>query len=117
MSLLFAFVIFDQTYSRHPLFEMRRNGLLSAWGKYTYGLYCFHVPALALTLKFFQRFGALPPACSALIPLTGFCMSLALAYLSFRFFESPFLKLKERFSVTGAKRKKIPPENQGEQNN
>lgn len=65
----------------------------------------------------FYLVGALPPAYSTLIPVTGFSMSLALAYLSFRFFESPFLKLKTRFSVIAATPKKIPLENQGEQNN
>ena len=75
---------------------------------------------LAITLKLFNTFvpaGGDPVFYSWLIPVTGFLLSLATAYLSFRFFESPFLKLKMRFSVIAAKRKKIPPENQGEQNN
>ena len=120
ISMFFAFVIFDQAYSQNPFFELRHNRYFTLWGKYSYGLYCFHIAMLAIALKLFNTFvpaGDDSVFFSWLIPVTGFLLTLATAYLSFRFFESPFLKLKTRFSVIAAKRKKIPPENRGEQHN
>jgi peptidoglycan/LPS O-acetylase OafA/YrhL len=64
-------------------------------GKISYGLYVFHIPAIALV--------------TSRLPLywTGAVVSLALAYglaaLSYRFFEKPFLLLKQRYELVPAR--------------
>ena len=120
LDILFALVIFDQVYVRRPLFRLSDNVWFTRWGKTSYGLYCFHVPALAATLKILSMIfpvASHAPSGALLIPVIGFSLCLVMTWLSFRFFESPFLALKKRFVTAGGGQRKIPPENRGEQNN
>jgi peptidoglycan/LPS O-acetylase OafA/YrhL len=83
---------------------------LAYFGRVSYGLYIVH------SLVFFLLFEKAGPFCGRLFPamrlssqwqhLLGTILALAcsigLAHLSFRYFERPFLRLKERFTfVTG----------------
>jgi len=66
-------------------------------GKISYGLYVFHMLAIHLSLKLWGG------AVHNLRTFLGYwCLSLlmtfAMAALSYRYFESPFLRLKERFT-------------------
>jgi peptidoglycan/LPS O-acetylase OafA/YrhL len=79
-------------------------------GKISYGLYVFHMLSLDLAWKLLwpsdlhrsplhaQSWPFLLAARAALILLTGLGMTTALALLSYRFLERPFLTLKERFT-------------------
>jgi len=66
---------------------------LAAIGRMSYGLYIFHgliAPyILAKALTFHRYHGRL------LVPMLGFACSYIIAWLSFRFLESPFLRLKD----------------------
>jgi peptidoglycan/LPS O-acetylase OafA/YrhL len=78
------------------------SGLAPSWlrylGKISYGLYVFHTLALYIVenaiggyAKNFSKF---------LVFLSGgMALTLILAALSYRFFESPFLRLKERYEL------------------
>ena len=73
---------------------------LRFFGKYSYGLYLFHYtivsalsplrPVIAVRLHS-KLLGVLLPGTAALV------LSIGAAWLSFRYFESPFLRLKRRF--------------------
>jgi len=67
-------------------------------GKISYGFYVFHdIPHIAYILLVVHVFGisrSYRPAV-ALVALAG---TLILSYFSFRYFETPFLKLKDRFA-------------------
>jgi peptidoglycan/LPS O-acetylase OafA/YrhL len=90
-------------------FSFLGSPLLSTWrpiiylGKISYGLYVFHQLAVRLTVRTvtpaflaFHFNGTL----ALLIQLvTAFFTCVLLAHLSYRYFESPFLRLKERFST------------------
>ncbi|MBI1756547.1 MAG: acyltransferase [Fimbriimonas ginsengisoli] len=67
------------------------NGLLTGLGKRTYGLYCFHGLVLSIAWHFLDRWHFWPVAAPALAGTLG------LAFLSYRFYEMPFLRLKRRF--------------------
>jgi peptidoglycan/LPS O-acetylase OafA/YrhL len=75
--------------------------LLQFFGRYSYGLYIFHglyfvyLRHLATTLGYKVRSGVLA---QLLIFAFGFLLSIALALLSYHFFEAPLLKLKRRFT-------------------
>jgi len=82
---------------------------LSAWGstvaprwlrylgKISYGLYVFHDLALYLSLKVF---GGFVHNLRAFVGYwcVGLSLTLCMAALSYQFFESPFLRLKERYA-------------------
>ena len=68
---------------------------LTYLGKISYGLYVFHDLALQICLKISQHF-TLPTGFRAVGAAT---MTLVLAMLSYKFFETPFLLLKDRFAV------------------
>lgn len=74
---------------------------LRSLGKISYGLYLFHLPILALCQSCLQRYGAQAQSVPHFFLLRALVVSLVtvgISYGSFRFFESPFLLLKNRFS-------------------
>ncbi len=74
-------------------------------GKISYGLYVFHKPViyfLALEAK---------PLPALLRKLLALAITSLLAWLSYRFFETPFLRLKERFEIVRSR----PVDNTGMQ--
>jgi peptidoglycan/LPS O-acetylase OafA/YrhL len=65
----------------------------------SYGFYVFHdIPHVAYIMLVSRLFGPLRQDryVVALIALVG---TLILSYLSFRYFEAPFLRLKDRFTT------------------
>lgn len=66
-------------------------------GKISYGLYVLHMLGLYIATKLF---GDYPHSLGSFVRywFTGLLLTVAMAALSYRFFESPFLRLKERFA-------------------
>jgi peptidoglycan/LPS O-acetylase OafA/YrhL len=74
--------------------------LRGAWvvqlGKISYGLYVLHLTGILLMLKLFHPvWGWQLLAVKGL----GFCMTVVLALASYRWVESPFLRIKDRFAT------------------
>jgi peptidoglycan/LPS O-acetylase OafA/YrhL len=80
-------------------------------GMVSYGFYVFHAIPLRIILVWFA---GLPPRSHAvatvLIPIVAFFGFYALSLLSFRYWETPFLRLKDRLAgdANGATRRAIP---------
>jgi peptidoglycan/LPS O-acetylase OafA/YrhL len=64
--------------------------MLAYLGKISYGLYIFHVAAIRLVQT--VRPGLIGPA----VLLIAFALTVGLAMLSYRYLESPFIRLKNR---------------------
>jgi len=64
-------------------------------GKVSYGMYIFHDIPHMLYFRLFDQFNIDDPR---IVAAFAYACTLALAFLSFRFFERPFLKLKERYT-------------------
>lgn len=60
-------------------------------GRISYGLYVYHLVALALASLVFKKY-------SPLHALTGLVLTVIIGAISFRWLEEPFLKLKKRFT-------------------
>ena len=80
----------------HSTFGISDNSVLTKLGMYTYGLYLFHTVVINFLSRVLARVGY-----STESPLNGVCFaalalsaSIALAVLSYRFVEKPFLNLK-----------------------
>jgi peptidoglycan/LPS O-acetylase OafA/YrhL len=75
--------------------------LLRFFGRYSYGLYLFHGVYFVYLRHLSGRFEHLMHSgllAQMLIAVFGFLLSIALAMLSYHFFEAPILTLKRRFA-------------------
>lgn len=73
-------------------------------GKISYGLYVYHQLSLEATAYLLDRFQATNSSTHHALygvghALLGLCLTVTLAAASYRYFEKPFLRLKERFAV------------------
>ncbi len=93
-SLLLATLSFD------PLRNFFRAPLLVHIGKLTYGMYIFHVASILLSIMFCR----LVLHIQSRVSYVGACWVMGLAFtyllarLSWKYLESPFLKLKDKFN-------------------
>jgi peptidoglycan/LPS O-acetylase OafA/YrhL len=66
-------------------------------GKISYGLYVYHLPCLTIISKIFVRsMGHDSPLADFAL---GLPLTIGIAAISYRYFESPFLRMKERFEI------------------
>jgi len=103
-AIVFAFVILEQNFSKGSFFKMRNNRIFSRLGTYTYGLYCLHLIAFIILLQITVRLGFGKELWEVVLIETpiALLLTIAIAYLSYRFYERPFMLLKKKFaSITG----------------
>jgi len=78
-------------------------GWLRAFGKYSYCLYLTHLPVMRLMREYafdpfdYEALAIAPWIGQLLFYVAATVPSFALAWISWRVFEAPILKLKERF--------------------
>ncbi|MFN3314030.1 MAG: acyltransferase family protein [Hyphomonas sp.] len=101
LSLLLTFygsmLILSLTF--RPLTRLMELPVMRWFGKYSYGLYVFHpiVNMILLHSPLTDQFGEMNAVKALMLLILAFTVSVVLAILSFRFFESPLLRLKSRF--------------------
>ena len=100
VAFLFLLVILEQNYSNNSLFKLSNFKWATYFGKRTYGLYCLHFIGILTVTQLTKMLGLNTAVWHVLILDTFFSLLLTLliAEISYRYFETPFLKLKERFS-------------------
>ena len=74
----------------------------TALGKVSYGLYVYHAMAIAVVLTLLGKRAASPHWYPVLIP-AAFILSVVMALGSYRWLETPFLRMKERFTFVGSR--------------
>jgi peptidoglycan/LPS O-acetylase OafA/YrhL len=99
-SLFFAFFILEQNYAAHSFYKMCKIKVLTSWGKYTYGLYAYHMVFITLLMVIIPQY--FNPAGNYVAYFSLWIVALAATFLcakvSYLYMEKPFLKLKEKFS-------------------
>jgi peptidoglycan/LPS O-acetylase OafA/YrhL len=96
--VVFAFILLEQVYSRHSFFKIDRVPGFFQSGKLTYGFYMFHCIFIYYWAIFFQNHGLTQHLYQyILFVLAVFVSTYAMAWVSFYYFEQPFLKLKRLF--------------------
>lgn len=94
----FAFVIMEQVYSARSLFKMDRIPGFAKAGKLTYGFYMFHCIYIYYWGIFFQSNGFTEHWWQFLLYfLIIFTCTYLTSILSFKYFEGPILKMRNRF--------------------
>ncbi|HEY0030099.1 MAG TPA: acyltransferase [Bacteroidia bacterium] len=101
-SSLFAFVIMEQNYAKKSFYKISNFKLISSWGKFTYGMYCYHMISFLVVLILFHLMGinlnGMSKYTYLFILLLSLCSTIFVAELSYYYFESIFLRMKERLS-------------------
>jgi len=98
-TLFFAFVILEQCFAKNSFLKFSNIGGFSSMGVISYGLYCLHQPALLIGKNLDRILSPLLPEWLSIILIIVICflMAFLLAKISYRFLETPFLKLKRKF--------------------
>ena len=98
-SILFAYLILNQSRGTYIPFEMGRWKVLDHLGKISYGLYCYHGLVITLLILVIRLTGLHENYLTAfgIWPVLIFTVTVLLSRLSYRYFEGPFLKMKEGF--------------------
>lgn len=99
IDLAFAGMLVMLVSGRYPKLARLCRWRILVWiGTISYGLYLLHIPALTITDRWLAPWLRVPVHSSAEIVLSV-ALALTLAWISWIFFESRILKLKNRFTV------------------
>ena len=100
ISVLFGLVILEQNFCKHSLFKFSSFKRISKLGTYTYGLYCFHFFVISTVGGAFRKSGlALDnPGTALFASVLSLLLTIILCRISYKYYEKPFLKLKDRFA-------------------
>lgn len=104
IALFFAFIITDQVVNRRKIPILMLHNSALRLGKISYGLYMFHLLVMYLLNKFWLSELNLDNATplhfmlyAGVYVVASWSIVVLISKLSFAYFESPFLKLKEKF--------------------
>ena len=92
ISVAAAAMLYGCLYSRNKLFT---GSWLVSLGKVSYGLYLLHLVGLLIAKSLLHPVSGAAQLASKAI---GFILTLILAFASYRWVESPFLRMKDRFA-------------------
>ncbi len=96
----FALIILEQSFSKNSFLKLRNYRWISHAGKRSYGLYVYQALAIILISSLLGSLMTESKLSIYLIkPLLSFGLCYVFAFLSYRYLEKPFLKLKSRFRV------------------
>jgi peptidoglycan/LPS O-acetylase OafA/YrhL len=95
-----AGVVLYQTAGGSGPLQLPSHGRLADLGRISYGLYCLHMVGVLAVVQAMTMLGLGGRLWHVVLlqPLAALVLTVAMARLSYRWLELPFLRLKERFS-------------------
>lgn len=102
IAFIILLIILEQSYSKKSLFKISNFKTISKLGLITYGLYCLHFIGIVTTTTITNKLGLNTQLWQVVLVDTAgaLIITIILSKLSFKFYEKPFLKLKEKFRYT-----------------
>ncbi|HET6225892.1 MAG TPA: acyltransferase [Bacteroidia bacterium] len=93
-------IILEQTFAENSFFKMAKFKAISKLGIITYGLYCLHFIGILITTTLTKKLGVNTQLWQVFFIDTpvALLISVIICKLSYKYYETPFLKLKERFA-------------------
>ncbi len=103
LAVLYTVVLMNIAANPKPVFRFE-NRLTAFLGNISFGVYIYHLFVMYALLHLFNRIGFMPTRNNALVYVTMlyiqvYGLTILIAALSYRFFETPFLRLKARFAI------------------
>lgn len=105
ISSIMLFIILEQCYAKNSFYKMGNFKTVSRLGLVTYGLYCLHFIIVSLVVGLSKKLGTNTSAWQVILmePAVSLVLTIIVSFISFRYFETPFLKLKEKFDFSKSK--------------
>ena len=103
--MIFAFIILliilEQTFAHNSFFKMSNFKTISKLGGITYGLYCLHFVGILITISITKKLALNTHLWQVFLLDTSIALLLTIiiSKISYTYFESPFLKLKDKYSI------------------
>ncbi len=100
IAIFIILIILEQTFSVNSIFKMSNYKRVSKLGIITYGLYCLHFIGILVTITLTKKLGINTHLWQIICVETPLALvvTIIISKLSYRYFETPFLKLKQRFA-------------------
>ena len=98
----FAFIITEQNYSEHSIYKLGKIKFVTQLGKYTYGLYLIHpigIQAVAIILYKILKLNETQTTTQLIYICSALIVSIIIGFISYTYYETPFLKLKNKFET------------------
>jgi peptidoglycan/LPS O-acetylase OafA/YrhL len=108
-ALLFTILIINISTNKRFFIKLE-NPIYSYLGNISYGIYMYHTICISIVLTILQRTGfgqENPILFNVFLYSVSVILTIAIAGLSYKYFESFFLKLKEKFMIVMSSTKKI----------
>ena len=93
-AFFFSYVILEQNYSQNSFLKIGKFKFLNWLGKISYGLYLYHMIAIYLVLNLIPNIKNIFP----IQILVTILITILMSELSYKYFESYFIKIKQKFS-------------------
>lgn len=102
ISGIMLLIILEQCYAKNSFYKMGQFKWASRLGLVTYGLYCLHFIVIAIVAGLAKFAGLHTQVWQVvfLIPAVSLIITIGVSLLSYRYFEAPFLKFKEKFAFS-----------------
>ena len=100
IAILIAVIILEQNFAKNSFYKMKNFKSISKLGSITYGLYCLHFIGILITITLSKKIGFNDSVFSVVFieTIVALVLSILIAKISYKFLETPFLKLKEKFN-------------------
>lgn len=100
IAIIMLLIILEQTFANRSLFKMAHFKQVSKLGLITYGLYCLHFIGILITTTLTKKLSINTHLWQVFLVDTpiALILTIVISKISYRYFETPFLKLKERFA-------------------
>ncbi|HEY3403209.1 MAG TPA: acyltransferase [Ohtaekwangia sp.] len=100
IAVFILLIILEQNYAKNSFYKISRFKAISQLGVVSYGLYCYHYLGILITIKISNKINLGGPLWVDMILelILALVITIIIARLSYRFYETPFLKLKDRFA-------------------
>lgn len=100
IAIIILLIIIEQSFSHNSFFKMSSFKRITKLGTITYGLYCLHFIGILIAITLTKKLSINTHLWQVLFLDTSIAlgMTILISKISYKYFETPFLKLKNKFA-------------------